>query len=856
MKSVDIFPWNDRFNTGLPEIDAQHRVLVRLLNELATHVASASDFVNRDRVLAELAEHAARHFATEEAIWNEYMPDEQSTRSHREWHQDFTKTLERLKGEQPGKPLPEAAEETLATLTRHLTTHMLEYDLYCARVVLDMRAGLSREAALAQAGESTKGAVPLLTELLLSAHGSLTANTVRLLSEIAERKHAELALQESEERLRTIVEQSPVGIILHRDGHVMQVNEAAVRMFGYGGRAAMLGTDVFDNIAPENRAEVQDLAYRRLRGEDANPMYETVGLRRDGSRFPLVLVPRRMQTAEGPVIGAFLMDVTERERAERTERALHRTVKLLSRCNGLLVRAPDEQDLLSGVCRMAVEVGGYRLAWVGYAEHDADKSLRPVAQFGDGARYVASARASWGDNARGQGPGGSAVRGGRTAISHDIEHNPRLAPWHAAAREHGYRSAIALPLKVERETIGVLAIYSADPHGFGAEEVALLEELASDLSFGIEALRLRAAKAAAVRDLERESNKNRALLHNASDGVHVLDEHGHLIEASDSFCAMLGYAREELMGMRFSDWDAGDWEPGAREALFRQALDGDRRLQFHTRHRRRDGSIIDVEVSAFPLTVEGKRMLFNSSRDVTESRRVRAQLEHTTRDLRTLLAEFESSLEAERTHIAREVHDELGQILTSLGFAISTIRVKFGKDNPELLGIAREMSALNERALQVARNVAENLRPAILNMGIVPAVEWLCDRIRAQTGLRCDFRASKNLGDMDQALVDAVFRIAQESLTNAMRHAQASRLGISLTLREDGLHLTVHDDGKGFEPARAVRPRSFGLRGMEERVRSLGGAFHVTSAPGAGTTVSVHMPYQRMASSGEREAGS
>ena len=533
MRAVDIFPWNDRVNTGLPEIDAQHRVLVGLLNELAGHIVSVTDFPDLNRILAELADYTVYHFASEDALWNRYITDEHERSVHRHWHENFTSTIARLRDEQSARPLAEAVDETVAFLARWLISHILQQDRYCAHVVTGMQQGMAPDAARADAAERMKGSSGLLTELLLSTYGALAANTVSLMRENTERKRVQASLHESEERFRTIVEQSPVGIILHRDGHVIQVNEAAVRMFRYRSLDDMLGTVVFDNIAPENRAEVQDLAHRRLRGEDAKLMYETVGLRRDGSRFPLVLAPRRMQTAEGPVIGAFLLDITERKRAEEVERTVSRTIKLLSRTNALLVRVPDEQALLDGACRMAVEVGGYLMAWVGYARDDAAKSVAPVAHYGYEAHYLEEAQLSWGDNAQGQGPTGRAIRTGRRMVSPDIEHSPALTPWRRAALLRGYKGTVSLPLPVDGKVVGALVIYSASTEAFGAEEVTLLEELAHDLAFGIQALRLREANAAAVRDLERESNKSRALLSNASDGVHVLDENGRLIEASD-----------------------------------------------------------------------------------------------------------------------------------------------------------------------------------------------------------------------------------------------------------------------------------------------------------------------------------
>ena len=842
--SIDIFPWQEIFDTGLPELDQQHRALVRLLNALANQFAFDPEGELLDRVLGELSDYASLHFRTEEAIWRSCLPEDAETTRHMAGHANFTATIARFQAELAHEPAVACMQQTLGFLARWLVTHILEEDQSFVRTVRGIQAGLTPADARAAAAQM-QGTMRMLLGPVLATYEALAVNAANLLREMAERRQAEASLLESEERFRTIVEESPMGIIVGKDGRMVQVNDAAVRMFCYESRAEMLGTDMFAPVTPRCRPNVIERNRRRLHGEPMERMYETVGLRRDGSEFPLMLVPRIIHTSDGPLSLAFFIDLTEPRRAAESERSLHRTVKLLSRCNALLMRAADEQSLLDGVCQLTVEVGGYVVAWVGYAEDDAEQSVRPVAHYGPDRGYVEGIRATWSDTERGRSPIGRAIRTGRSTIAQDIQNTPDLAPWREAARARGFHSGIALPLRVEERTIGILGIYSGNARAFGAEEIALLEELAGDLSFGIEALRLRKAREAAVRELRRESDKNRALLHNASDGVHILNEYGNLIEASDSFCAMLGYTRAQVMGKHLTAWHAGDETPEELEQKWQAVLASSERREYQFRHRRSDGTLIDVEVTTFPLTIEGRRVIFNSSRDVTESRRIRTELEQTTQHLRRLLGEFEAALEAERSHIAREIHDELGQVLTSLGFDIATLRVKHGARDPELMQLARDMTWLNDRALQAVRNVAENLRPAALDMGLVAAIEWLCEKTHAQARARCDFRVIGEFGDMAQSQVDAVFRIAQESLTNVMRHAGAGHASVTLARLDDGLHLTIHDDGRGFDPALTRQRKSFGLGGMEERVRGMGGLFRLTSAPDEGTTVIAEMPYHR-----------
>jgi len=185
----------------------------------------------------------------------------------------------------------------------------------------------------------------------------------------------------------------------------------------------------------------------------------------------------------------------EQERAEAMAARHQRALRTLSACNEALVRASDEAALLEAVCRIIVEVGGYRLAWVGLAEHDERKTVRPVATAGYDAGYVASLDLVWADSERGRGPVGVAIRTGKPAMAKDIPSDADLALWRDRAAKRGYTSLVALPLLAEGATVGSLAIYAVEADGFDGDEMKLLVELADDLAFGMVALRGRDERA-------------------------------------------------------------------------------------------------------------------------------------------------------------------------------------------------------------------------------------------------------------------------------------------------------------------------------------------------------------------------
>jgi signal transduction histidine kinase/PAS domain-containing protein len=186
------------------------------------------------------------------------------------------------------------------------------------------------------------------------------------------------------------------------------------------------------------------------------------------------------------------IDMTERKRAEREQQRLNRALRLLSDSSLMMALAEDEPRLLADVCRLVVETGGYLMAWIGFAECDEAKSVRPVAQSGYEEGYLETVHISWDEaQAIGQGPTGVAIRTGTTQLNQNCLTNPTMLPWREAAIKRGYQASIALPLIGKEHTLGALTLYAAEAEAFNPQEVELLEELARNVAFGIETLRAR-----------------------------------------------------------------------------------------------------------------------------------------------------------------------------------------------------------------------------------------------------------------------------------------------------------------------------------------------------------------------------
>lgn len=324
-------------------------------------------------------------------------------------------------------------------------------------------------------------------------------------------------------------------------------------------------------------------------------------------------------------------------------------------------------------------------------------------------------------------------------------------------------------------------------------------------------------------------------------GILWVNWDSHVRYANRAAETMLGYAAGALIERPLIDFDP--------------TLNMDRWLDVWKRARaseegpqtfaadcvRADGSILPADVSlSFLRFAEGEYLVVYLN-DVTERRRYVAALQQSETQLRELSAHLETVREEEKARIAREVHDELGQMLTVLKLETSMCELAYAQLDPGLTERLNSMKRLIAQLFQLVRDVATALRPPILDAGIASAIEWQARRFEARTHIPCLVQVPDNLPALSDAKAIGLFRILQEALTNVMRHAQAHTVELTLTVESADLRLTISDDGVGFVE-NPGRPVSFGVVGMRERVLMMGGQLSLHSELGEGTTLSVTVP--------------
>ena len=260
--------------------------------------------------------------------------------------------------------------------------------------------------------------------------------------------------------------------------------------------------------------------------------------------------------------------------AEDQLRRVMRARKVMAECNRVLVRASDEDELLREMCRIVVDSGGYRMAWIGMAEHDENSTIRPVASAGDDSGYLAAARISWGKGESGRGPAGAAVRDRKPHAVQHIDTNPYFSTRFKEIIVRGYRAAAALPLLAGDEVIGVVCILAGEAEAFDADELALLDELAHDIAYGLTNLRLREKQRRAEQVLTLEHRVTRCLADAESVPATLRTVIQLICEAQDWECGRYLRLDEEAGVARYAEsWHVPD-------AAFEQLIERSRNMVF------------------------------------------------------------------------------------------------------------------------------------------------------------------------------------------------------------------------------------------------------------------------------------
>ncbi|HEV2419428.1 MAG TPA: PAS domain S-box protein [Terriglobia bacterium] len=453
---------------------------------------------------------------------------------------------------------------------------------------------------------------------------------------ITERLRREVAL---EERYRDLFENAHDVVLTTDLNHrLTSLNKKGEEASGYS-RAELTGKDLFQVIDPGSLESLSS-AMRHLKDGTPVVSFDLALLAKDGHPVPLEVSARLIhEKGESAGIHLIARDITERRRAETDLQHANRMLKALGDCKQAMLEAKTEAELLPAVCQAIISSGGYRMAWVGYARHDEQKSIEPMAWAGFEEGYTGLVHLRWDESDTGRGPTGTAIRTGKPAQVRDYANDPVQSFWRSEALKRGYASSIALPLIHRGKAFGAVSIYAARPNAFDGETVAFLTDLADNLAYGIAALWAREQRRRAEESLRESEGKFRFLFSNNPLPMWVYDlETLEFLEVNSAATAHYGYSHDEFLRMRVTDIRPPEDVGRLIEHMSEQRAPMQRSGVW--RHVLKDGRIISAEITSHKLEFKGRPAALAVTQDITERKRQQEALRESEERFRTV---FESS---------------------------------------------------------------------------------------------------------------------------------------------------------------------------------------------------------------------
>ena len=652
---------------------------------------------------------------------------------------------------------------------------------------------------------------------------------------------------------------SDMAMILDTENTVLAVNSIIEKMLGRT-QEELIGMKCYEIFHCDSAVPDKCPGKKTMETKCA----ETMDVQMDacGGIFMVSVYP--IADKEGELKGTIHVakDITLRKKDEEALRKKNRVLAALRECHKSIVRANDEKSLLHRLCEILVRMGGYRLAWVGYPQTDAGKTVSPVACYGVEKGYTDGIHISWGDNSHGRWPAGVAIRTRQALHCNDIGASSLYSPWINKAEERGFQSSIAIPLNHVDGCIGVLNLYSPERGAFDEITISLLMELADDLTFGITALRTEKAHKEAEQARIASEKRYRMLIETASDAIITADAvEGCILDANKAAEQLIGLPVNRILGMHYSEV----FPPSERNyymEMIEKHLESGRINNVDIYVANRNGRNIPVQVNANLLKVNGMELIQAIARDITELKHVEKQLRQ---------AQKMEAIGTLAGGIAHDFNNILSPILgyTELALLETAEESQIHADLKEVLLAARRAKGLVQQILTFSRKDQDEWAP----LNLQPLVKESLSFLRSSIPTTIEFKMHID-PDCGHILCNPtqIHQILMNLCTNAYQAIPEEGGTVEIILKpvnrdilkpdiahmlEAGgyLLLSVRDSGEGiseeyleriFDPYFTTKDKDkgtgLGLAVVHGIVETLNGHIWVTSDPANGTVFDIYLP--------------
>ncbi|MBC2716127.1 MAG: PAS domain S-box protein [Desulfobacteraceae bacterium] len=612
--------------------------------------------------------------------------------------------------------------------------------------------------------------------------GSIFFNGI--LSDITERKFAEAELK----KFKTISDQANYGTtIVDLDGNFIYINENFALMHGfYPDELAEKNLEIFHT--KEQMGHV-DRLNEKLVNEGGYSAEEVWHVRKDGSVFPTIMNGYIIKKDDGSpyLMAATAIDITDRKLAEEALKKSEAKYRLI--CNKIPIGIfhYDKQGVITVCNEQSAEIAGTSI------ENLIDFNLLENLK---NEHMLTAVKDSLDGKTRHLEGKYSSVTGDKTT----------------------YTKSDFIPL-----------ISDGD---FVEGGIGVVEDVTE---------KIMAAKA-----LRESQHQLKSIINNASAVIYLKDKQGKFILINRQFETLFHITQEEIFAK--TDYDIFPREISDRlKENDLKVIEAGMPLEFEENVLHDDGIHTYISIK-FPIqdasgTTYG---VCGISSDISDRKQAEEELTKSHEKLRNLSVYLQSAREQERTHIAREVHDDLGQALTAIKLDLSWLKEKIPKKEKTVVKKAEKTIALVHNAIKSVQRIISELRPGLLNdLGLAAAMEWQIKEFEERTGIKTDMTIDPEEPELDNALSTTIFRIFQETLTNITRHSQATCIKVRLKERDGIIELIVRDNGVGITEDQIAHRDSFGLMGMMERAHAAGGEIKISGNPGRGTMMAVHVPVKK-----------
>ncbi len=547
--------------------------------------------------------------------------------------------------------------------------------------------------------------------------------------------------------------------------------------------------------------------------------------------------------------GMFAWDLARQPRKLRTRiteatNAMQRVSRLYhfsSQVNRMAVHATDETQMYSEACRIAVETGMYKMAWIG-SINESDQLTKFVAGAGMEKEYVEevipiSLGAEYPD------PFARMIRSNTFVYCNNLASEPQKKQWVERALSYGFNAIILLPFRRSGKIIGSFNLYSLEKDPFDEHEIRLLQETAETISYVLEYFEREKGRVQAEQQVQKEKILSDSIINSMPGVFYFYNRQGKFLRWNKNFEIVSGYSYEEVQNMHPLDFFEGDGREivEAKIANVFQSGEDDVIANFVTKDSRK----IPYYFNGKKVTFGDHDFLIGMGLDISDRVVAENVLRQRNEEIEKLSAHLQNVREEERSRIALEIHDVLGQQLTAIKMDATWIRKKSTQEQAVVERITT-MIGLVDDTIKTVRRISSELRPGILDdLGLVAALEWQGSEFEKNSGIHVHFKSNISEVDLPRDFATNVFRIFQEALTNVARHSEATVVDASFTQDSEGLRLVVKDNGVGIHLNEIKNGRSIGLISMKERARIFNGEVVVGNNVPSGTVVTLTVEHAK-----------